>query len=97
MREHVRLLGHLTPVPVCALCEGRDATNKERHVCARRRDGEPAVSSSGPTLTAPRLLRVRAVREHKSMTAALLTLLRPIYSPKGSYRMGGRVLHYDNV
>ncbi len=25
--------------------EVRDSTNKERHVCARRRDGEPAVSS----------------------------------------------------
>ena len=29
--------------------EVRDATNKERHVCARRRDGEPAVSSRRPT------------------------------------------------
>ncbi|HSA85754.1 MAG TPA: hypothetical protein VLE46_06210 [Nitrospira sp.] len=27
-------------------CEAHDATNKERQVCARRRDGEPAVSDT---------------------------------------------------
>lgn len=40
----------------------RDATSKERHVCARRRDGEPAGSQksrrryyfSRPTPSAPR-------------------------------------------
>lgn len=34
--------------------EVRDATNKERHGCARRRDGEPAVSLKG-SLAAPSL------------------------------------------
>ncbi len=36
----------------CAFWEVRDARNNERHVCARRRDGEPAVSAEG-ILAAP--------------------------------------------
>lgn len=33
--------------------EARGATNKWRHVCARRRDGEPAVSGSEAVLFSP--------------------------------------------
>jgi hypothetical protein len=32
----------------CTFCEVREARNNEPHVCARRRDGEPAVSN-GPS------------------------------------------------
>ncbi len=58
MREHVRLLGYLTPVPECALRElGPVALSEQRVPLSQATRplplGECALCEQGPTLTAP--------------------------------------------